>query len=150
MKSQLQITFRNMKSSKEVEEWIREAAAKLDSFYSQIMGCRVELQIPHRHHTKGDAYHIRVDLTVPQGEIVVKREPSLRGQARQLMEPELKKHTEVNALHKNLRRTIDDAFKAAGRRCRIMPGGNDTTPKGEHRFPRHMSAKFCRKKATDS
>jgi len=116
MKSQLQITFRNMKSSKEVEEWIREAAAKLDSFYSQIMGCRVELQIPHRHHTKGDAYHIRIDLTVPQGEIVVKREPSLRGQARQLMEPELKKHTEVNALHKNLRRTIDDAFKAAGRR----------------------------------
>jgi len=116
MKSQLQITFRNMKSSKEVEEWIREAAAKLDSFYGQIMGCRVELQIPHRHHKKGDAYHIRIDLTVPQGEIVVKREPSLRGRAHQLREPELKKHTEVNALHKNLRRTIDDAFKAAGRR----------------------------------
>jgi len=116
MKSQLQITFRNMKSSKEVEEWIREAAAKLDSFYSQIMGCRVELQIPHRHHKKGGAYHIRIDLTVPQGEIVVKREPSLRGRAHQLRESELKKHTEVNALHKNLRRTIDDAFKAAGRR----------------------------------
>jgi len=79
MKSQLQITFRNMKSSREVEEWIRDAAAKLDSFYSQIMGCRVELEIPHRHHKKGGAYHIRIDLRVPQGEIVVKREPNLSG-----------------------------------------------------------------------
>jgi len=116
MKSQLQITFRNMKSSREIEEWIREAAAKLDSFYSQIMGCRVELQIPHRHHKKGVAYHIRIDLTVPHGEIVVKREPSLRGRARQLREPELTKHAELNAQHKDLRRAIDDAFKAAGRR----------------------------------
>lgn len=116
MKSQLQITFRNMRSSKEVEEWIREAAAKLDSFYSQIMGCRVELQIPHRHHKRGGPYHIRIDLRLPQGEIVVKREPSLRGRARRLEELELKKHAEVNALHKDLRRTIDDGFKAAGRR----------------------------------
>lgn len=116
MKSQLQITFRNMKSSRQVEEWIREAAAKLDSFYSQIMGCRVELQIPHRHHKKGVAYHIRIDLTVPQGEIVVKREPSLRGRAQQLREPELAKHAELNVQHKDLRRAIDDAFKAAGRR----------------------------------
>lgn len=70
MKSQLQITFRNMKSSKEVEEWIREAAAKLDSFYSQIMGCRVELQIPHRHHPRREArITFRIDLMVPQGEI---------------------------------------------------------------------------------
>jgi len=33
-----------------------------------------------------------------------------------LGEPELKKHAEVNAQHKDLRRAIDDAFKAAGRR----------------------------------
>jgi cold shock CspA family protein len=116
MKSQLQITFRNIKPSKEVEEWIRDAATKLETFYSQIMGCRVELQIPHRHHKQGGRYHIRIDLTVPHGEIVVKREPSLSGRARQLEEPELKKHAELNALHKDLRRTIDDAFKAAGRR----------------------------------
>jgi len=116
MKSQLQITFRNMKPSKQVEEWIRDAAAKLDNFYSQIMGCHVELQIPHRHHKQGGSYHIRIDLTVPHGEIVVKREPSLGTRFRQLHEQQLKKNAEVDTVHKDLRRAINDTFKAAGRR----------------------------------
>jgi cold shock CspA family protein/ribosome-associated translation inhibitor RaiA len=116
MKSQLQITFRNMKPSQQIEEWIRDAAAKLDNLYNQIMGCRVAVEVPHHHHKRGSAYHIRVDLTVPQGEIVVKREPSLSARARQLDERELKKHAEVNTPHKDLRRAINDTFKAAGRR----------------------------------
>ena len=105
-----------MKPLKEAEAWIREAAAKLENLFSQIMGCRVELQLPHRHHKKGSLYHVRIDLTLPGGEIVVRREPSLSSRARHLKEPELKKHAEVNTSHKDLRRTIDDAFKAAGRR----------------------------------
>jgi cold shock CspA family protein len=116
MKSQMQITFRNMKPSKEIEEWIRAGAAKLETLYSQLMGCRVAVEIPHRHHRKGSPYHIRIDLTVPGGEIVVKREPSLNAQTRQLGEREIKKHAEVKIPHKDLRIAINDAFKAAGRR----------------------------------
>ena len=116
MKSQLQITFRNMKPSEEIEEWIRAGAAKLDTLYSQLMGCRVMVEIPHRHHKKGSLYHIRIDLTVPQGEIVVKREPSLSAQARQLGEREIKQHAEAQIPHKDLRVAVDDAFKAAARR----------------------------------
>jgi len=81
VKSELQVTFRNMKPSKEVEEWIRGEAAKLDTFYTQLMGCRVVVELPHRHHRKGRPYHIRIDLTVPQREIVVKHEPSLGARA---------------------------------------------------------------------
>lgn len=44
------------------------------------------VKLPHRHHKKGSPYHIRIDLTVPRGEIVVKREPSLDARARQLGE----------------------------------------------------------------
>ena len=116
MNSQLQVTFRNMEPSKEIEEWIRVEAAKLETFYSQLMGCRVAVEVPHRHHRKGSPYHVRIDLTVPQGEIVVKREPSLNARARQLGEREIKKHAEVKIPHKNLRIAIDEAFKAAGRR----------------------------------
>lgn len=65
MKSQLLITFRNMKPSTEIEKWVRGEAAKLDTFYSQVMGCRVAAEVPHRHHRKGSLYHIRIDLTVP-------------------------------------------------------------------------------------
>jgi cold shock CspA family protein/ribosome-associated translation inhibitor RaiA len=116
MKSELQITYRNMKPTKEIEEWIRAEAAKLDTRYSRLMGCRVAVEVPHRHHRKGSPYHIRIDLTVPHGEIVVKREPSLSTRARQLDEREIKKNSEVTIPHKKLRTAINDAFKAAGRR----------------------------------
>ncbi len=116
MKSELQITYRNMKPSTEVEKWIRAEAAKLDTLYSRVMGCRVAVEVPHRHHRKGSPYHIRIDLTVPHGEIVVKREPSLNARARHLGERESKKQSEVKIPHKKLRQAINDAFKAAGRR----------------------------------
>jgi len=105
-----------MKPSKEIEEWIRAGTAKLDTLYNQLMGCRVAVEMPHRHHKKGNPYHIRIDLTVPQGEIVVKREPSLNARARQLGERKIRKHAEVEIPHKDLRIAINDAFKAAGRR----------------------------------
>lgn len=115
MKSQMQITFRNMKSSPEVERWITDEANKLETLYGRLMGCRVAVEVPHRHRQKGSPYHIRIDLTVPGGEIVVKREPTLNARARHLQESFNKKHAEVHVPHKDLRQTINDAFRAAGR-----------------------------------
>src|ERR1019366_930785 len=71
----LQITFRNMKHSTELEDWIRAEAEKLETFYHRIIGCRVAIEVPHRHHKKGKPLHIRIDLTLPGKEIVIKREP---------------------------------------------------------------------------
>ena len=116
MKSELQVTFRNIEPSPEIEEWIRAEVAKLDTLYTQLMGCRVMIELPHRHHKKGLPFHIRIDLTVPQGEIVVKHEPSLSSRARQLRENEIRKQGEVDIPHKDLQQAITEAFKAAGRR----------------------------------
>ncbi len=74
MKLPLQITFRNMEPSEAVEANIREKAGKLDKFYDQIMGCRVVVEEHHQHHHKGKLFHIRIDLTVPDKELVVSRE----------------------------------------------------------------------------
>jgi cold shock CspA family protein/ribosome-associated translation inhibitor RaiA len=116
MKLPLQITFRNMGSSPMAEEWVRTEAAKLDAYYRQIMGCRVAIEMPHRHHRQGGLYHIRIDLTLPGGELVIKRQPNLKDRAWQEGEVEASKHYEVGTAHKNLRQAIDDAFRAAGRR----------------------------------
>jgi cold shock CspA family protein len=116
MQSPLQITFRNMTPSETIQEWVRAEASKLDSFYSRVMGCRVAIEMPHRHQRKGSVYHIRIDLTVPGEEIVVKRNPSLRHRARLLGGTVLKKHLEVKAPDKNLRVAINDTFKAVARR----------------------------------
>ncbi len=38
------------------------------------MGCRVVVQAPHKHHHQGNLFHVRIDLTVPDEELVVSRE----------------------------------------------------------------------------
>lgn len=116
MQLPLQVTFRNMEASPTVQEWIEEKAVALESLYQPIMRCRVAVEAPHRHHRKGTQYHVRIDLTLPGGEIVIKRQPSLRGRALQRGKGEITKVLEVGVPHKNLRQAIDDAFKAAARR----------------------------------
>jgi ribosomal subunit interface protein len=75
MQLPLQITFRGMDPSDAVEANVREHAEKLDRFHDRIMSCRVMVEARHQHHQKGNLYHVRVDLTVPGGEVVVSREP---------------------------------------------------------------------------
>lgn len=111
----LQITFREGMTLPAAELWIRSEAAKLENFYSRIMGCRVAVESPHRRHREGSPYHVRIDLTVPGGELVVKHEPGLKTSARQSGEAEIKKRLETRAPQKNLRQAIHQAFKAAGR-----------------------------------
>jgi cold shock CspA family protein len=105
-----------MEPSATVEGWIREEAAKLDEFYTHIMCCRVAIELPNRRHTWGLLYHVRIDLTVPGGELVVKRQPSLHSSLKRAHARKVVKHLEVNAPHRELRQSIDDAFKAMGRR----------------------------------
>jgi ribosome-associated translation inhibitor RaiA len=75
MKLPLEISARDVRISDEIEELIREKALKLDKIYDQIIGCRVKLDMPHRSHKSGAPYNVRIDITVPGGELVVNREP---------------------------------------------------------------------------
>ncbi|MBI5328444.1 MAG: ribosome-associated translation inhibitor RaiA [Deltaproteobacteria bacterium] len=75
MKLQLQITSLNFEITDIIKEQIREKVEKLDNFYSHIMRCRVVIEVPHRHKHKGMLYDIHIYMTVPGGEIVIKREP---------------------------------------------------------------------------
>ena len=111
----LQITFRNVKAPPQASLWIRSEAAKLGDFYPRIMGCRVAVDSPHRHR-HGDPFHVRIDLTVPGGELLIRHEPTLKSRAQKLGEFEIKKHLGARKPHKHLRQAINDAFKAAGRR----------------------------------
>jgi len=112
----LQVTFRNMKHSAEVEDWIRGEAEKLETFYHRIIGCRVAIEVPHRHHKKGKPLHIRIDLTLPGKEIVIKREPVANHRTPMNVEAEAAKRAKAKSPHADLELVIHDAFKTAGRR----------------------------------
>jgi len=75
MQLPLQITFRNMEPSAAVEDRVRERMKRLEQYYERIMGCRVVVESPHRRRHQGKVFHVRIDLTLPHGELVVNREP---------------------------------------------------------------------------
>ena len=112
----VQVSFRNMPHSDSIEAMVREEAAALDRYYSHIMGCRVMIEAPHRHCEEGGHHHVRIDLTVPGGEIVVKREPTLYPRQQDVQEEEFTKEREIERSHKHLQVAIRDAFSAVRRR----------------------------------
>lgn len=122
MEVPLQITFRNMNtaSSSIVRKWIQQEVSKLETFCRRIMGCRVAVEMPHHHHRRGGSYHVRIDLTLPGAELVIKRQPNLKYRAWQDGEPQARKRLELDGPHKNLRKAIDDAFRAAARRLQAF------------------------------
>lgn len=121
MEIPLQITFRNMPPSQAIEDNVREKVSKLEGFYDRIMSCRVIVEAPHRHHRKGKAYEVRIDLTVPGGELVINRAPKrLKAADSRLAEPEatlIESHEPTkHAAHADVYVAIRDAFNAAGRK----------------------------------
>lgn len=74
MQSSLQITMRDIPHSDALEGHIRQKVAKLETLYPHIVGCRVVVEIPHKHKHQGRQFNVRLDITVPGGELVVNRE----------------------------------------------------------------------------
>ncbi len=122
MKIPLQVKFRNMPRSQAIEDNIREKVSKLESFYDRIMSCQVIVEAPHRHHRKGKAYEVRIDLTVPGGELVINRSPKSLKPAKSSVaeQPETKlienHEPSKHGAHADVYVAIRDAFNAAGRK----------------------------------
>lgn len=104
MREKLQVTFRGMDSSPFVVARIEEAATKLLEIENRITGCHVTVESRHRHHHKGQIFHVRIDLTVPGAEIAVSREP------------------EQDHAHEDVYVAVRDAFDAARRRLLDLSG----------------------------
>jgi len=98
MKLPLQVTFKGMQPSTAIEQRVRQHVEKLERFHPRLMGCRVVVEAPHRHHHKGNVYRVRIDLTVPGGEIIVNR------------------NGEYNHAHEDAHVAVRDAFAAAVRK----------------------------------
>jgi cold shock CspA family protein/ribosome-associated translation inhibitor RaiA len=75
MQLPLDITWRGVDPSPNVEGLIRERAAHLERFARQINRCSVAIEKPHEHPQSGSGWRVRVDITLPPGhEVVVVRE----------------------------------------------------------------------------
>ena len=75
MQIPLRLTFRNLDHSAAVEAKVRERVGELEQLFGRIIGCRVMIEESSRRQHKGNLFHVRVDLSVPGREIVVRRDP---------------------------------------------------------------------------
>jgi ribosomal subunit interface protein len=75
MQKPLQIVVHGMEHSDALDAHIREKAKKLEEFYPRMIGCRVTVDQPHRHHHQGGHFEVKIDVHVPgKGEVVVNRQ----------------------------------------------------------------------------
>jgi cold shock CspA family protein/ribosome-associated translation inhibitor RaiA len=91
MQAPLQITFRHMPPSPALEARIRQRAEELDQLSDRILSCRVVVECAHRRH------QVRIDLALPNREIVVGREAG------------------TNHAHEDAHVAVRDAFDSARR-----------------------------------
>ena len=119
MQLPLQITFHNLDRSEAVEARIRERAEKLEQYYGRIMGCRVAVEAQHKHHRHGNHYHVRIDVTVPNGELVASRQPD-----------EHHSHTDVYVAVRDAFDAICRQLEDYGRRERRQFKSHEVPPHG--------------------
>jgi len=112
----VQVTFRNMQPFDGVEEEIRARAAGLDTFYPNIIGCRVLVEVPHRHRGRGRHVRIRIELALPGDDVVVSHEPTLHGSLKDVEREAHHKNDDIEAVHKQALMAVHEAFDAARRR----------------------------------
>ncbi len=98
MQIPLELSFHNMDKSPSAEAEVRRKVDKLERYFERIVGCRVVVEAPHRHHRKGRHYAVRIEISVPGDKILVDRQGP-KDQA-----------------HQDLHVAIRDAFNAAYRR----------------------------------
>ncbi len=72
----VEITYRDVEKTDELETLIHEKAAKLDRLASGLSGCRVSVEKEQKHRHTGNPYRVGIDVTLPPGhEVPVEEKP---------------------------------------------------------------------------
>ncbi len=74
----LEIAWLNVEKSETVEARIRERVEKLPRYFNRINSCRIAVEMPHRSQHHGKEFHIRIEVRVPEHELVVSNNPGDR------------------------------------------------------------------------
>ncbi|MEY2987418.1 MAG: hypothetical protein RJB13_939 [Pseudomonadota bacterium] len=109
-----EISFRDMEPSPAVEVLVHKHVRKLESSFNNITACRITVEAPHKHRLRGNLFNVRIDIAVPQAEVVSTRDAG------------------VNVAHEQVSVAIRDAFTAVRRRL--------TRHKAKLRIDHHIPA----------
>ncbi|MBA2742720.1 MAG: ribosome-associated translation inhibitor RaiA [Chthoniobacterales bacterium] len=103
MQLPVEISYRGVEKSDEIDDLIRNKAARLDRFCDHISRCDIAVEQPNQQQRSGNPFRVRIDLTVPPGHELVADE----------------KQTE-HEMHEPLTKIINDAFKTMERQLKDL------------------------------
>lgn len=110
------VTFRNMRPNAPLEALVQARADWLETFYPNIVGCRVLVEVPHRHRGHGQHVHVRVELALPGEDVVVSHAPTLHARLTDREESSHRKAADIEGVHEHAEVAVREAFDAARRR----------------------------------
>jgi hypothetical protein len=128
------VTFPRSKASPWLDTEIRDRVERLGAMCSDLLSCRVVVDIPHRRHVRGNRFSLRIEMVVPGEDLAVTRDANLHSDAKDAEEVAWSKRFDVEATQRDIRLVIGDAFDAAKRRLR------DYTQRRRREVKRHGSA----------
>ncbi|MEP7015962.1 MAG: HPF/RaiA family ribosome-associated protein [Verrucomicrobiota bacterium] len=103
MELPINITYRGLEKSDNIDDLVIEYAERLDKFCDHINRCDVAIEQPNHTHHKGNEFRVRIDVTVrPRHELVAEEQQK------------------DNGTHEPLRKVIHDAFKTMERQLRHL------------------------------
>lgn len=95
----LEIAWHNVEKSERLEARIRERAEKLQRYFSRINSCRIVIEVPHRSQHGAQEFHLRIEVRVPQDEIVISNDP---GDRREHFNPDIAVRDAFDAMERRL------------------------------------------------
>ncbi len=101
MQVPLELSFRNIKKTENLETLIREQVSHLERICEYMTSCRLAVEKPQKHMQSGSPFRVRIEMNVPPShKIIAKREPG------------------EGEMHDDIATVVRDAFEAAERQLR--------------------------------
>lgn len=97
----VELSFRDVPPTETIRRLVHEQAARLDRFCASVTSCRVAIEHPQRHQRSGNAYRVRIEVTVPpHKDLVIVQDP------------------QDNEMHTGLPAIVRKAFRAVQRQLK--------------------------------
>jgi ribosomal subunit interface protein len=99
----IEISYRGVEKTDQLDQLIRSKAERLDHFCDHISRCDVVVEHPNQAQHNGNPFRVRIDVTVPPGHELVADEKQ-----------------GAHEMHEPLGKVINDAFKAMERQLKTL------------------------------
>jgi len=79
MQVPVEMSFRNVRKTPELEALIHRKIAKLERVCDYIISCRISVELPQKYPDTGNPYQVRIDLKIPPNHELVAKQTASEG-----------------------------------------------------------------------